>query len=115
MATSDLTPDPTDPLGVDPILEARRRWDAQIAEDQRRWDAILGTTRPEPPPPMPGPPPQWGYSPSAQIEQHAPADPDELDLTRYDHLATQTAKVHEADDLLPQPPQSPRWIPQESA
>lgn len=34
-----------------------------------------------------------------------------LDLTRYDHLAVNTAKVHPDDDAVPQPPQDPRWIP----
>jgi hypothetical protein len=90
-----VNPDPVDPLGVDEILAASRRWDAQIAADRARWDRIA---------PVP--------ESTARLEQYRPADPNDLDLTRYDHLAEQTAKVHPYDDELPQPPQSPRWIPQ---
>jgi hypothetical protein len=43
--------------------------------------------------------------------QPLPVAGDPLDLTRYDHLATNTAKVHAADVAIRQPPQDPRWIP----
>jgi hypothetical protein len=36
--------DPDDPLAVDELIVARRRWDAQIAEARRRWDALYPTT-----------------------------------------------------------------------
>jgi hypothetical protein len=32
--------DPNDPLGVDPLLAARRDWDAQEEAARRRWDEL---------------------------------------------------------------------------
>ena len=61
-----MTPDPDDPLGVDPLIEARRRWDQQVAETRARWDRLYPTpSQPSTsaPPAAPAPPAPGGGRP----------------------------------------------------
>lgn len=115
------TDPPSDPLGVDELIAARRRWDAEMAAARQRWDTQYPTVgSPDVPNHQTPDEPRGGehradtHRPDthrAGEQELAPVDPDELDLTRFDHLVTQTDKLTPADDELPQPPQSPRWIP----
>lgn len=99
-----VQPDPPDDvLGVNELIKARRRWDAELAATRRRWDTQYPTAGRTPVPDTPDGPDPVGNLPAV--------DPDDLDLTRFDHLAEQTDKLTEADDELAQPPQSSRWIP----
>lgn len=71
-----------------------------------------------------GPNGQWIYAPAstgpASVEYSGYTDhpgprpnldADQEDLTGDDYLAVTTAKVFDADDELPSPPQDPRWRP----
>ena len=71
-------PDPADPLGVDPILSARRTWDAEDAASRRRWDEILGpdpVLTPPPAPPSSAPPPAPPDPPAATAGEQDHSNP----------------------------------------
>lgn len=110
---------PDDALGVNELITARRRWDAEMAETRRRWDArypIAAERSPVPDTPDRDTPDRDDDTDTPDPLGHLPAvDPDALDLTAYDSLAEQTDKLTPADDELAQPPQSPRWVPPQAA